>query len=205
MVVAARPPYARRAGVDKGRDMWVGIGVAVVVVLLVLWVIVTYNRLVSSRNKVQEAWAGIDVQLQRRSDLIPNLVETVKGYQVHEREVVDSVTEARARMVGAQGPREAGEADNQLEAALGRLFAIAEAYPDLKASANFASLQSELGEIEEEVSLARRYYNALVERFNTSVQQIPAVLIAGPMGFRPAEYFKAAEADRDVPAVDFTP
>jgi LemA protein len=183
--------------------MWVGIVIAVIVVLLLLWAVAAYNGLVRRRNKVQEAWAGIDVQLTRRADLVPNLVETVKGYAGHEREVLESVTEARTRVVNAQGPRESGEADDMLQAALGRLFAVAEAYPDLKASANFASLQDDLSKLEEEISFARRYYNASAQEYNTTIQQVPTALIAGPFGFTAVEYFKADEADRAVPTVDF--
>jgi LemA protein len=177
--------------------------VLVVVVLLGLWAMVTYNRLVSRRNEVQEGWAGIDVQLQRRADLVPNLVETVKGYASHEEGVLTEVTQARAGLMQAQGPAQAGAADNMLEQALGKLFAVAEAYPDLKASENFQSLQGELSKLEEEISFARRYYNALVEKLNTSIQQFPNVLIAGPLGFKAAEFFKAGDAARTVPTVDF--
>jgi LemA protein len=158
---------------------------------------------VKRRNEVQEGWAGIDVQLQRRADLVPNLVETVKGYAAHEEGVLTEVTAARAGLMKAQGPAEAGAADNMLEQALGKLFAVAEAYPDLKASENFQSLQSELSKLEEEISFARRYYNALVEKLNTAIQTFPNVLIAGPLGFKPAEFFKAGEAARTVPSVDF--
>lgn len=177
--------------------------VVVLVVVIALWVALTYNRLVRRRNEVQEGWAGIDVQLQRRADLVPNLVETVKGYAAHEEGVLTDVTQARAGLVRAQGPAEAGAADNMLEQALGRLFAVAEAYPDLKASENFRSLQGELSRLEEEISFARRYYNALVENLNTAIQTFPNVLVAGPLGFKAAEFFKAGEAARTVPTVDF--
>ena len=181
-----------------------GLVVAVVVlVVLGLWLAATYNRLVRRRNEVQEGWAGIDVQLQRRADLVPNLVETVKGYAAHEEGVLTEVTQARAGLMQASGPAEAGAADNMLEQALGKLFAVAEAYPDLEASENFQSLQSELSTLEEEISFARRYYNALVEKLNTSIQTFPNVLIAGPMGFERAEFFKAGDAARTVPTVDF--
>ena len=180
-----------------------GIVVAVVVVVLGLWAVLTYNRLVRRRNEVQEAWAGIDVQLQRRADLVPNLVETVKGYASHEQGVFAEVTQARAGLMNASGPAEAGAADNMLQQALGKLFAVAEAYPDLKASDNFQSLQGELSGLEEEIAFARRYYNALVEKLNTSIQTVPTVLIAGPLGFKPAEFFKAGDAARTVPTVDF--
>jgi LemA protein len=175
----------------------------VVLVVLGLWLVTTYNRLVRRRNEVQEGWAGIDVQLQRRADLVPNLVETVKGYAAHEEGVLTEVTQARAGLMKASGPAEAGAADNMLEQALGKLFAVAEAYPDLKASENFQSLQGELSKLEEDVSFARRYYNALVEKLNTAIQTFPTVLVAGPFGFKPAEFFKAGEAARTVPTVDF--
>ena len=177
--------------------------IIVVVVLLGLWLAATYNRLVKRRNEVQEGWAGIDVQLQRRADLVPNLVETVKGYAAHEEGVLTEVTNARAGLMNAQGPAEAGAADDMLSKALGRLFAVAEAYPDLKASENFQSLQGELSKLEEEISFARRYYNAVVENFNTAIQTFPNVLIAGPMGFKAAEFFKAGDAARTVPTVEF--
>ena len=180
-----------------------GIVVAVVVVVIVVWAIATYNRLVRRRYEVQEAWAGIDVQLQRRADLVPNLVETVKGYASHEAGVFEEVTRARAGLMNASGPAEAGEADNMLQQALGKLFAVAEAYPDLKASDNFQSLQGELSGLEEEISFARRYYNALVEKLNTSIQTFPTLLLAGPFGFKPAEFFKAGDAARTVPNVEF--
>ena len=182
----------------------VGVVVAVVVlVVLGLWAATTYNRLVRRRNEVQEGWAGIDVQLQRRADLVPNLVETVKGYAAHEEGVLSEVTTARAGLMKARGPAESAVADNMLEQALGKLFAVAEAYPDLEASENFQSLQGELSKLEEEISFARRYYNALVEKLNTSIQTFPNVLLAGPFGFHPAEFFKAGEAARTVPTVDF--
>jgi len=180
--------------------VWIAVGV---VVLLLLWFIVTYNRLVSQRNLVQEAWSGIDVQLKRRADLVPNLVETVKGYAGHERETLDRVISARAGLVAAAGARAAGEADDQLERALGSLFAVAEAYPDLKASTNFLELQRELSTLEEDISFARRYYNATVRKFNDMQQQFPTVLIAGLLGFRRGEFFKAEEDEREAPGASF--
>ena len=174
-----------------------------VVFLLLLWFVLTYNALVRRRNKVEDAWAGIDVQLQRRADLVPNLVETVQGYQIHEQETLTRITEARAGMVQAPGPRAAGEADNRLEAALNQLFLVVEAYPDLKASENFLSLQRELSTLEEEISFARRYFNALVQAYNTLQETFPTVLIAGILGFRRGEYFKAEDEDRAVPSAAF--
>ena len=182
------------------RWTWVVVAVAI---LFVVWLIATYNRLVRRRNRVEDAWAGIDVQLKRRADLVPNLVTTVQGYQVHERETLERVTQARNEVVQAAGRRAAGEADDRLEQALTNLYATAEAYPDLKASRNFLELQRELTQLEEEISFARRYYNALVQELNTSVQTFPTVLIAGLLGFRRAEYFKAEGAERAVPTAAF--
>lgn len=185
-----------------------GVGIVLIVLLVVLvgigaWVAGVYNRLVSLRNKAEEAWAGIDVQLQRRADLVPNLVETVRGYQIHEQDLLREVTEARSGLLNAGGPREAGQADDFLSNVLGRLFAVAEDYPDLKASENFQDLQEELSDLEEEISFARRFYNATVEDLATAIQSFPAVLIARPLGFEEREYFKAEAEDRAVPEVDF--
>lgn len=172
-------------------------------VLLLVWLATTYNRLVARRNKTREAWAGIDVQLTRRADLVPQLVETVKGYQLHEQQVLTSITQARTRVVEARGPDESGRADDALEGALQQLFAVAEAYPDLKASDNFLALQLELVTLEEDISFARRYYNALVEQLNTAIQRFPTLLVAGPLGFRTAEYFKADGSARQAPTTEF--
>jgi LemA protein len=178
--------------------------IAIVVILLVL-LAVLYNRMVRLRNEVDTGWANIDVQLKRRNDLIPNIVETVKGYAAHERGTFEAVTEARAAVAGAQGPAAAGEADNLLTAALGKLFAVAEAYPDLKASENFLQLQQELSATEDKIAAARRYYNATVLRFNNSIQTFPAVLLAGVFGFVKREFFAAAAGDRELPEVSFQP
>lgn len=183
---------------------WFVIVAGGLVVVLLGWVVVTYNRLVGLRNRLQEAWSGIDVQLQRRADLVPNLVETVQGYQVHEATTLQEVTEARAAIVAAEGPRESGQADDRLEGALRSLFAVAEDYPELRASDNFLALQRELTSLEEEIAFARRYYNALVEDLNTAVQRFPALLIAGPLGFTTAEFFKAWPEDRAVPSADLS-
>jgi LemA protein len=179
--------------------LWIVLGV---VALLVLSFVVGYNRLVRLRNEVGTGWANIDVQLKRRADLIPNLVETVKGYAAHERGVFDSVTEARTSLLRAGSPGAAAEANEQLTGALGRLFAVAEAYPDLKASQNFLRLQDELTDTEDKVAAARRYYNATVMRFNTKLQSFPGVLYAGALGFHAREFFSADEGDHAVPQVD---
>lgn len=178
--------------------------IAIVVVLLV-FAVVLYNRMVRLRNEVDTGWANIDVQLKRRNDLIPNIVEAVKGYAAHERGTFEAVTEARAAVAGAQGPAAAGEADNLLTAALGKLFAVAEAYPDLKASDNFLQLQQELSATEDKIAAARRYYNATVLRFNNSIQTFPAVLLAGVFGFVKREFFAAETDDRELPEVSFQP
>lgn len=175
------------------------------VVLLAAYVAFQYNRLVRLRNKVATAWSGIDVQLARRADLVPNLVETVRAASLHEREVLEAVTEARSALLAARqrGPAASGAADERLEQALGRLWAVSEAYPELKASANFLQLQTELSRLEEDISFARRYYNGSVEQFNTAQEQFPTVLVARPFGFRPAEFFKAEAGARAVPKAEF--
>ena len=185
--------------------MIAGIVVAVLLVLVAVWVVVTYNRLVRLRNRTEEAWSGIDVQLQRRADLVPNLVETVQGYAGHERETLERVVQARNAVATAAGPREAGQADEALEGALRQLFAVAEAYPDLQASTNFLQLQRELVRLEEDISFARRYHNAVVEDLNTGIQTFPSVLVARPFGFSEREYFKADAGDRTAPAVTMDP
>ena len=186
--------------------MWVLIAIVVVVVLLVIYVIALYNGLVQKRNRVDNAWAQIEVQLKRRHDLIPNLVETVKGYAAHERGTFEAVTQARAAAMGAQGPAQTAAAEGILSQALGRLFAVAEAYPDLKASTNFLDLQQQLQETENRVAVSRQVYNDTVLTFNNAIQVFPAVLIAGPFGFTRREFFEIEDAaDREVPAVSFDP
>jgi LemA protein len=173
----------------------------VLVLALLVWVAVTYNGLVRLRNRTEDAWSGIDVQLQRRADLVPQLVTTVQGYAAHEEGVLTGVTEARARILSAAGPAVAGAADDALESALGSLFAVAEGYPELRASENYLALQRELAVLEEEISFARRYHNATVEQLNTRIETFPSLLVAQPFGFRRREYFKADAADRVVPQV----
>jgi LemA protein len=172
--------------------------------LVVLWAIVAYNSLVRSRNKVDEAWSGIDVQLKRRHDLVPNLVETVKGYAAHERETLQSVTEARQDAEAARGPEQAERAEAKLTSALGAINALAEAYPDLRAAENFQRLQAELAEIEDEIQASRRIYNSNVQDFNTRIQVFPTLLIAGPMSFTARSFFEIeVAAERAVPQVAF--
>jgi LemA protein len=181
--------------------LWVLLGA---VALLVVLGVFGYNRLVRLRNEAETGWANIDVQLQRRGDLIPNLVEAVKGYAAHERGVFEEVTKARAALRHAQTPGAAGEANDILTAALGRLFAVAEAYPDLKASENFLRLQDDLTDTEDKISAARRYYNSTVMHYNTAIQSIPWVLVARPLGFHAKEFFSAG-LDTAVPQVALAP
>lgn len=183
--------------------LWV-IVVLVLLAIVVFWFIGIYNRLVGMRNNVEASWQQIDVQLQKRYDLVPNLVETVKGYAAHEKEVFQRVTEARASCINASGAQAQGEAENMLTGALKSLFAVAEAYPDLKANQNFLMLQQELSSIENKVAYSRQHYNDVVRAYNTLQQQFPANMVAGMAGCRPAEYFEIEEpAAREVPKVSF--
>ena len=182
--------------------LWIALGVAVVVLAAF---VLGYNRIVRLRNEVGTGWANIDVQLERRADLIPNLVETVKAYAAHEREVFERVTEARVALQQAGSPRAAAEADGMLGLALGRLFAVAEAYPELKASANFLRLQDDLTDTEDKISAARRYYNATVMRYNTAIQSVPGVFYARPAGFTASEFFDAGDDAQAVPQVQLAP
>ena len=170
--------------------MIVGIVVGVIVVLIVLALILAYNGLVRLRNRIDNAWSQIDVQLKRRYDLIPNLVETVKGYAAHERGVFEQVTQARANAINAQGPQQQAEAENVLSGALKSLFAVAEAYPDLKANQNFLSLQEELTSTEDRVAYARQFYNDSVLSYNNKLQTFPRNVIAGMFNFEKREYFE---------------
>ena len=181
------------------------IGLLIVVVVLVLVFISLYNRLVSLRVRAQNAWSDIDVQLKRRADLVPNLVETVKGYASHERGTLDAVTQARTKAVAAQGagPAERAQAENQLTTALRGLAITVEAYPQLQAAANFRELQQQLAIIEDAVQSARRYYNAVARDLNTAISTIPSNLVAGPMGYKELEFFEAAPGERELPKVSF--
>jgi LemA protein len=181
--------------------LWIVVGVAALVLVLA---VVGYNRLVRLRNEADTGWSNIDVQLQRRADLIPNLVEAVRGYAAHERAVFEEVTKARAALLEANTPATAGEANDILSAALGRLFAVAEAYPELQASQNFLRLQEDLTDTEDKISAARRYYNSTVMHYNTGIQSIPWVLVARPLGFGEKEFF-SAEGDTAPPQVSLTP
>ncbi|MFN8099863.1 MAG: LemA family protein [Dermatophilaceae bacterium] len=175
-----------------------------IIVLLGLWAVGTYNGLIKLRNLVQEAWRQIDVELKRRHDLIGNLVETVKGYAAHERGTLEDVMKARsAAMSGGQSPAQQAQSEGLLSAALGRLIAVAEAYPDLKANQNFMALQNELTSTEDRIASARRYYNANVRELNTKVETVPSNVVAGMFNVGRAEYFEVEGVERDPVKVDF--
>jgi LemA protein len=182
--------------------MWIAL-LVVALFLIVLVGLGLYNGLVRSRIKVREAWSQVEVQLQRRYSLIPNLVETVKGYATHEQETFDMVTKARAALQSAGTPAEASQANDALTGALKTLFAVAEAYPELKANENFLALQQELSQTEDKISYARSYYNAAVRDYNTKTETMPGALIAGPMGFETAEFFEGSEESQAEVQVSF--
>ncbi|HVV39003.1 MAG TPA: LemA family protein [Candidatus Paceibacterota bacterium] len=165
------------------------------IVIAIIWVVASYNRFVTLIQRAKEAWADIDVQLKRRYDLIPNLVETVKGYATHEKEAFENVTRARAAAMNAGGVEAKGQAENMLSGALKSLFAVAEAYPDLKANQNFLSLQTELSDTENKIQAARRFYNGNVRDLNTGLQSFPGNVIAGFFHFEPKDYFELGDAD----------
>ena len=173
--------------------------ILIVVGAIVLWVVFTYNRLITLRNRVKEAWSDIDVQLKRRYDLIPNLVATVKGYAAHESGVFERVTEARTRAMGAQTIKEKGEAENILSGALKTLFAVSENYPQLRASGNFLELQRELTDTEDKIQAARRFYNGTAMDLNNKVESFPANIIASSFNFKQAEFFQLEEAGAKEP------
>src|SRR4030042_2297806 len=177
------------------------LGIALV---LVFWLIAIYNRLVRNKNLVKEGWSGIDVQLKRRTDLIPNLIETVKGYMGHERNVLEKVTELRSKSLRTQDVAEKARLEGDLTRSLAALFAVAEAYPDLKANQNFLDLQKQLSEIEEQIQMSRRYYNGTVRHFNILIESFPSNLVAGVFRFTQAAFFELPDdADRAVPKVQF--
>ena len=182
--------------------MWIGIGVAVVVAV---WLVTAYNGLVVLRQRVKNAWAQVDVQLRRRYDLIPNLVATVKGYAKHEQETFTRVTEARARAINAGTVNEQVGAENMLTGALKSLFAVVEAYPELKADAGFRQLQDELSNTESKIAFSRQFYNDTVQKFNTRIEVFPNNIVAGVFGFKGADYFNLEEPEARSPvAVDFS-
>ncbi len=177
--------------------------VIVIVVLLVLWVIGTYNSLVSLRNRVKDAWSQIDVQLKRRFDLIPNLVETVKGYTKHESETLENVVKARNTYLSATLPEDQMKADGELTKAINKLFALTENYPDLKANTNFLDLQNELNETENKVAMSRQFYNDIVMQYNNKVEMVPSNIVAGMFKFTKETFFQANETERENVQVKF--
>ncbi|MEO0010383.1 MAG: LemA family protein [candidate division WOR-3 bacterium] len=177
--------------------------IAIIAGLLILLAIGSYNLLVSSRNRVKNGWHQIDVQLKRRIDLIPNLVETVKAYAAHERGVFEKIAEARTHAINARGPGEAARADSQLTSTLKTLFALVENYPDLKANQNFMRLQEELTHTENKIAFARQFYNDVVLDYNNRVQMFPTNIIAALFRFQPAEFYEIPETEREVPKVNF--
>ncbi len=182
--------------------LWIILGL---VALVLLFLVVLYNRLIRLRNSTQNAWAQVDVQLKRRHDLIPNLIETVKGYAAHERGTFEAVTEARTAAQKAQGPADQAQAENMLTQALGKLFAVAEAYPQLRATENFQQLQAQLAETEDKIQVSRQVYNDTVLTYNNSIQTVPSNIVAGAFGFRPREFFEIGEeAEREAPRVSFS-
>ncbi len=181
-------------------EQWIFI---VLVAVVILWIILMYNSFVRVYNQVKNAWAQIDVQLKRRTDLIPNLIESVKGYMKHEKEVLTQVTQARTALMNAQTPAENAQADNMLSGALKSLFAVSENYPDLKANTNFLQLQEELVGTENKVAYSRQHYNDMVMRYNTKLESFPNNLFSGMFGFKREESFQAAEADKEPVKVSF--
>jgi len=177
--------------------------IILILVGLIGYVVLAYNSLASMRVRIKEAWSQIDVQLKRRADLIPNLVETVKGYASHEKEVFDAVTQARAAVLSASTTQEAATANNQLTQALKSVFAVAEAYPELKASQNFLSLQTELSDTESKVAYSRQFYNSTVRDYNTKIVTVPSSVIAGLFGFKEEAFFEASEDERQNVKVAF--
>lgn len=179
---------------------WLIVGV---VVLVLVVVVVIYNGLVRDRNRVDNAWSQVDVQLKRRYDLIPNVVETVEGYATHEQQTFERVTQARSAAQSAEGPADQAEAENFLTSALRQLFAVAEDYPELRASENFQGLQAELSETENRIAVSRQIYNDTVLTFNNKVQQVPTNIVASVFGFSEREFFEAGDGAEEAPAVEF--
>ena len=183
--------------------VWLIVLVAVIL-LLALGVVVIYNRLVRLRNRSENSWAQVDVQLRRRYDLIPNLVEAVKGYASHERSTFDEVTQARTAAQQAQGVEEQAKAENVLTAALGRLFAVAEAYPELRATENFQQLQAQLAEVEQNIVISRQVYNDAVLSYENALETVPTNIVAGVFNFQPRAYFETEDVTREAPSVQFS-
>jgi LemA protein len=183
--------------------LWV-IVLVVIVVLLLIVVLAMYNRLVRLRNRAENSWAQVDVQLRRRYDLIPNLVEAVKGYAAHERSTFDEVTQARTAAQQAQGVEDKAQAENMLTAAIGRLFAVAEAYPELRATENFQQLQAQLAETEQNIAISRQVYNDTVLTYDNALETVPTNIVAGIFSFHPRAYFETEGVTREAPSVQFS-
>jgi len=177
--------------------------ILVIVVLLILWIVATYNGLVTLRNRVKDAWSQIDVQLKRRFDLIPNLVETVKGYTKHESETLENVIKARNTYMSATLPEDQMKADGELTKAVSKLFALAESYPDLKANTNFTNLQNELNETENKIAMSRQFYNDIVMQYNNKVEMVPSNIIANMFHFKKETFFEAEKSERENVQVKF--
>jgi LemA protein len=183
--------------------MGIGLVLLIAVVVIGLWIVAVYNGLIRLRNRVDEAWSDIDVQLKRRYDLIPNLINTVKGYATHEKELFEKITQARTAAMGAQNPAEKEQAENMLSGTLKSLFAVAENYPDLKANQNFLELQRELSDTENKIQASRRFYNGNVRDFNTKIEVFPSNIIAGMLNFSKREFFEAEEVEKENVKVEF--
>ena len=184
--------------------IWIVVLVVALVVVLLLVLVALYNRLVRLRNRSENAWAQVDVQLRRRYDLIPNLVEAVKGYAAHERETFEEVTKARTAAQQAQGVAQQAEAENALTAALGRLFAVAEAYPQLRATENFQQLQAQLADVEQNIAVSRQVYNDTVLTYDNALETVPTNIVAGVFNFRERAYFETEGVTREAPSVQFS-
>ncbi|ABI65858.1 MULTISPECIES: LemA family protein [Maricaulis] len=180
-----------------------GVILLLVIIALGVFLVMVYNRLVALRQTCNQAWGDIDVQLKQRHDLVPNLVSTVQGYASHEKETLENVIKARQTAIDATSVKDLAGAENMLSGALRQLFALSEAYPDLKANQNFMQLQAELSDLENKIAAARRFFNNAVNEYNTSTEQFPAVVIANSMGFKMREYFEVGEAERGAPKVQF--
>ncbi len=193
----------RNDGGQYAKNMGIGVIIIIILAVIAAWVIIVYNELIKLKNRVDEAWSDIDVQLKRRYNLIPNLVNAVKGYAAHEKWVFENVTKARSQAMQAGTPGEVEKAENILTGALKSLFAVAENYPDLKANQNFLELQRELSDTENKIQASRRFYNGNVRDFNTKIQIFPNNIIAGALKFTAREFFEAGEGEKAVPKVKF--
>lgn len=188
---------------SSANSMGIGLILIIVIAIFALWFVMMYNGLIKLKNRVDEAWSDIDVQLKRRHDLIPNLVNTVKGYATHEKELFEKITQARAQAIGAQNPADKEKAENMLSGTLKSLFAVAENYPDLKANQNFLELQRELTDTEDKIQASRRFYNGNVRDFNTKIETFPTNIFAGMLHFVKRDFFQVEEGEKALPEVKF--